>query len=217
LKGLPSERAQPIGGSDDAFLGRYLVTVQEFARFVRAGAYERPDWNPEFRQMRDAQKWSEPLSWNRQKLAPNAPVAGVSWHEAAEYCRWLTIELRKQGQHFIARLPTATEWSMALSETASVREASAEHGPHLPNASSPLIPVGLQPECRSPTGHEDIGSLVWEWLGPRNQKSQRHCRQQICALPGVERIAVLRNVRGARRVRYAGFRVLFERTNTPTK
>ena len=67
------------------------TTNAQYARFLKATGYEAP------------------LYWQDRNLnAPNQPVVGVTWNDAAAFTKWLT---RVTGvQH---RLPTEAEWEAA--------------------------------------------------------------------------------------------------------
>jgi formylglycine-generating enzyme required for sulfatase activity len=65
-------------------IGRFPVTVQEFAKFMASGGYaEQQYWAEGFGFFR------EPKYWEHQKQYPNRPVIGVSWFEAVAYCSWV--------------------------------------------------------------------------------------------------------------------------------
>jgi formylglycine-generating enzyme required for sulfatase activity len=52
------------------------VTVQQFQEFLRANSDIRHDWS----------------STAKYSPDPNGPVLGVTWFEAAQYCRWLSVQ-----------------------------------------------------------------------------------------------------------------------------
>lgn len=76
----------------DAFgIGRFPVTHREYKIFIEATQAPAPPF------------FSDPMFSH-----PERPVVGVSWDEAAAYCRWLSDRTREQ-----FRLPSEAEWERA--------------------------------------------------------------------------------------------------------
>lgn len=93
------------------------VTNGEYLAFMQDGGYRRPDlWEPQAAQWLRHQQIEAPLGWrcNRHgrwvqqrpdrvsSLPPDAPVLGLSWHEAHAFAHWAG-----------ARLPHEHEWECA--------------------------------------------------------------------------------------------------------
>jgi serine/threonine-protein kinase len=121
-------------------MGRYPVTVQEYAEYVRAGG-------------------TAPDNWTQQLQYPNRPVVYVDWEQASGYCRSVG-----------GRLPTSAEWELAArcgrkgdiypwgkAETDEYKANTWETGPHH------ATPVGMYPEGATPSGLLDMAGNVWEW------------------------------------------------------
>jgi len=146
-------------------IGRYPVTVQEFARFIEEGGYQDEQY---WQETGGFGQFEEPEEWQDQQMHRNRPVVGVSWHEAAAYCRWAG-----------ARLPTEAEWE---------RAARGPEGARYPWGSQPIdpsranyggevgspTPVGLYPGGATSEGVWDLIGNVWEWcwdwFGPYENK-----------------------------------------------
>jgi len=90
-------------------LGRSEVTVRQFRAFTQATGYRT-----------DAEKegWTWVCCWSKREGASwrnpgfsqseDDPVVALSWHDAVEFCTWLSAET---GQEY--RLPSETEWEYA--------------------------------------------------------------------------------------------------------
>ena len=98
------------------FIGRFPVTVDDYARFVRATGYPAPDvralplvtageHEEMFREM------AAPYVWNDNQPPPGQsahPVVLVRFDDAVAYCAWLSDAIERR-----VRLPTEAEWERA--------------------------------------------------------------------------------------------------------
>ena len=124
-------------------LGRTPVTHAQYARFVEEGGSPEPPW------------WRDPAF-----DAPDQPVVGVTWFEAAAYARWLADALGGAW-----RLPTEAEWERAA--RGGLAGADTAWGDALPPDEIPQGPLaGPWPAGRGrPNGYGllDMGTIVHEW------------------------------------------------------
>ncbi|PZN68802.1 MAG: hypothetical protein DM484_30845, partial [Candidatus Methylumidiphilus alinenensis] len=148
-------------------IGRYPVTVQEYAVFKEDDGYtETLWWLPE-----DFGRWQEPRDWQKWIEHKNRPVVGVSWFEAMAYCAWLTDRLHRLGKltpNESIRLPTEAEWEYAARGSVARRfpwgdaEPTAEQLSYNGNVDNPT-PVGVYPMGATPEDVLDLAGNVWEW------------------------------------------------------
>jgi formylglycine-generating enzyme required for sulfatase activity/dienelactone hydrolase len=168
----------------DFFIDRYEVSNRDFAEFVRAGGYRRPElWKHPFvldgktisfeaaiSRFRDTTGLPGPRSWSGG--APpagreNNPVTDVTWYEAAAFAQW-------SGKN----LPTVYQWERAG------RYPSDRVGTSLPFGVAPegvdvteranflgkgTMPVDSMPFGMSPWGAQHMAGNVSEWC--RNPNS----------------------------------------------
>ncbi|UCH94998.1 MAG: formylglycine-generating enzyme family protein [Candidatus Aminicenantes bacterium] len=127
------------------WMGKYEITFEQYDKYCDETQKEKPDDG----------------NWGRGKF----PVISVSWHDALEYCKWLSA---KTGFHF--KLPTEAQWEKAARGTkgqkfpwgdqnanedlANIKKTGELGGP---------VPVGSYPRGASPYGLLDMTGNVWEW------------------------------------------------------
>jgi formylglycine-generating enzyme required for sulfatase activity len=129
-------------------IGRYLITVAEYACAVAAKAVREPSGSD---------------SWQTQLGRLDHPVVDVSWEDAVDYARWLA---KVTGRPW--RLPSEAEWEQAARGTDG---RSYPWGDTFHKARCNLYedgirkttPVGSFPSGASPYGVQDMTGNVWEW------------------------------------------------------
>ena len=101
----------------DFYIGKYEVTVKQFAKFIEETGYktdaEKSDSSlicaDGMKSYKKGVNWrfnSQGSLYDKQEY--DHPVAHVSWNDAKEYCKWFS---EKSGNE--VRLPTETEWEYA--------------------------------------------------------------------------------------------------------
>jgi dienelactone hydrolase len=159
---------------DDFYVQTFEVTNRDYKRFVDAGGYRRRDYwkHPFVREGREL-RWDEavalftdkanqpgPSTWEVGTFPPgqdDAPVAGVSWFEAAAYAEYAGMSL-----------PTIHHW---------FRAAGVDAGPYiLPLANFDYKgprPVGAS-GAMSPSGAHDMAGNVKEWSATATTDGMRY-------------------------------------------
>jgi serine/threonine protein kinase/formylglycine-generating enzyme required for sulfatase activity len=114
----------------------------------------------------------------RRASEPRHPIAGIDWHEARDYCRFLGKEL-----------PTSDQWEKAARGGLYLDLDQSVENPHprrnLPWFSPPAtagraniehpqgtLAVGSLPAGASPYGILDMAGNVWEWTGDPSRDYQ---------------------------------------------
>jgi len=171
-------------------LGKFLVTVNEYARFVEDGGYQREEFwvDEEGWSLRTRYGWEAPDHWEEQLRTPNWPVVWVSWFEAMAYCRWLSAE----HPDLRVRLPTWAEWT-AVASPDRRRYPWGDEQPDDTRANfgkriNAPTPVGIYPAGEGKFGHLDLAGNAMEWsvdVGRRNSTpEERRTRGQPRVVSG---------------------------------
>ncbi|HTU21401.1 MAG TPA: SUMF1/EgtB/PvdO family nonheme iron enzyme [Gemmataceae bacterium] len=158
-------------------IARAPVTQSEFAAFVEADGYRRPElWSEVGWHWRQTAQAEQPLYWQRDRhgwlrrdfdrwlpLEPHRPVLHVSWYEAEAYCRWAG-----------RRLPTEAEWEAAAAASGpdlAVPKRRFSWGDTPPDATRAQLDgyalgccdVAALPAGDSAWGCRQMIGNVWEW------------------------------------------------------
>lgn len=159
-------------------MGNYLiardeVTNAQFAEFVKAGGYEKPEfWKEPFlrnsesltfdqamKQFQDRTGQPGPASWEAgdfQDGMGNYPVTGISWYEAAAYCNFAEREL-----------PTLYHWNRAaetrLSELVVPKSNFRDEGPAEVGEYSGMTAFGIR----------DMAGNAREWCSNATDEGNR--------------------------------------------
>ena len=157
------------------FIGRFPVTMDEYARFVRAAGYPAPavralplvtsaEYEETFREM------AAPYAWTNNQPPSGLgthPVVLVRYEDAAAYCAWLSDAIERT-----VRLPTEAEWERAARGGIDGlrypwgEDIDPTHANYLADPAAKrqrgTRPTGTYP----PNAHGlcDIIGNVWEWV-----------------------------------------------------
>ena len=150
------------------FIDRFEVRNRDFREFIDAGGYtDTRNWRD--LQFADGAEWRTavvgfvdltgrpgPSTWRAGTYpggAADHPVTGVSWYEAAAYCRFRHKEL-----------PTAYHWYRSAGSIVEFWESTASAIVHSSNfGGRGLVPVG-QFGSLGPHGTYDMAGNAREWL-----------------------------------------------------
>lgn len=162
---------------DEYLIGKYPVTVAQFAAFVKATGYKTTAEREGSASVYMGGIWDEVEGANWQRphgpksdvmQKQDHPVTCVSWDDAVAFCKWLS---EASGRH--VRLPTEAQWEKAARWDERRRHAriwpwgndapTARHCNFDMNVTD-TTPVGrYSPLGDSPYGCADMAGNVWEW------------------------------------------------------
>jgi formylglycine-generating enzyme len=173
--GQPDERPVHRVRVSEFFIGRFPVTNDEYARFIRATGHPAPaiDKLPLIAAGEREKLYAEfsaPYVWtNGEPPAGQGshPVVLVTYDDAVEYCAWLSVSLQRA-----VRLPTEAEWEKAA--RGGVEGMKYPWGNEIdPSRCNYLAepPAKKQRGTRptgtyspNPFGLCDVAGNVWEWV-----------------------------------------------------
>jgi formylglycine-generating enzyme required for sulfatase activity len=142
-------------------IGKCTVTVEEYMTFVEDTNSHHPEWLEEGNKYNIKTGTEEHYKNINQKA--NAPIVGVSWHDAMAYCEWLS---EKTNNNY--RLPTEAEWEYACRAGTTTKWSFGDNEKELgkyavyrSNSNSQAEVVGTK--LRNPWGLYDMHGNVWEW------------------------------------------------------
>lgn len=138
----------------------YEITNAQYQRFIEANGYATETlWTPEGWAWVQSRQRRQPTYWEDERFhAPDQPVVGVSWYEAAAYCRWAGKALPSEAQWERAcRGPDGRPFPWGK------QPLSLENTTANPAAFVVPVAVGSTPATQSPYGIQDLAGNVLEW------------------------------------------------------
>ncbi|MCC7416742.1 MAG: formylglycine-generating enzyme family protein [Acidobacteria bacterium] len=156
------------------FIGRFPVTDDDYAQFVRDTGHPSPGVRdlPLIARGREAmfEETAAPYRWEGDRPPPghgSHPVVLITYEDAAAYCAWLSEVLQRH-----ARLPTEAEWEKAARCGADGHRfpwGSQIDASHANFLGDPAVkhqrgtrPTGTYPP--NAYGLYDMIGNVWEWV-----------------------------------------------------
>ena len=157
------------------FIGRFPVTQEEYARFIRAARYPAPSIrglpliasggrDGLFRELAAPYAWADTQPPGGRG---SHPVVLIRYDDALAYCQWLS-----EGLNRVVRLPTEAEWEKAA--RGGVEGQRYPWGNDIDPARCNFLadpstkrqhgtrPTGTYPP--NPYGLCDVSGNVWEWV-----------------------------------------------------
>ncbi|HEX5709417.1 MAG TPA: SUMF1/EgtB/PvdO family nonheme iron enzyme [Pyrinomonadaceae bacterium] len=122
--------------------------------------------NEQYREFVKARGYKAPAGWKDGDFPPGAalePVAGVTWEDAVEYCKWLSGEVGAE-----VRLPTEAEWELAARGREGLKYPWGnewdDRAADCEESHGRVRAVKSFPAGKSPWGAYDMAGNVWEWV-----------------------------------------------------
>ena len=158
---MGDERKKPVD-LPAFWVGQYPVTAAQFNLFVEVGGYHearywqdaaRAGWwrNGHFKGRADNEARDRPVQFGEPFELPNHPVVGVSWYEAAAFCRWLDELAHARGwlpQEWQVRLPEESQWEKAARGGQQIPDAPIIRALHALPPAAPEIRLQNNPDPR---------------------------------------------------------------------
>lgn len=136
--------------------------------------------NEQYREFVKARNYKAPSHWKDGEFPPGAalePVAGVTWEDAVEYCKWLSTELGVE-----VRLPTEAEWELAARGREALKYPWGnewdDRAADCAESSGRVRAVKSFPAGKSPFGAYDMAGNVWEWIADEARDEEGRPRTQ---------------------------------------
>jgi formylglycine-generating enzyme required for sulfatase activity len=130
--------------------------------------------NEQYREFVRATKRQAPEHWKGGDFpagTADEPVTNVSWHDAVDYCTWLSGQIGAT-----VRLPTEAEWERAARGDENFKYPWGNEWNERAAASKEtngrIRPVKSYEENRSPFGAYDMVGNVWEWVSDEARDAQ---------------------------------------------
>lgn len=192
----------------DIAISKYQVTVREYLEFAESTNSNFPEWLTNKQNI----KLISMSHYKNTNLNDDAPIVGISWENAKEYCAWKSSKENK-----LYRLPTEAEWEYACRAGSEGRYSFGDDEKELgkyawfnENSNQRAHPVGTKRE--NAWGLHDMHGNVWEWcediwsdnyeLTPRDGSANRVGNANVRVLRGGSWVDSSRYVRSSNRNGY---------------
>lgn len=203
------ELPQHIVALDEFFIGKYPVTVAQFATFSKATDYKTMAelvgsahaWNGQDKQWKDTPgaNWQHPRGPESDvDQKQNHPVTCVSWDDAVAFCTWLT---QTSGQDI--QLATEAQWEKAARGTNGNLYPWGNQPPNDARCNFNMnvgdtTPIGrYSPDGDSSYGCADMAGNVWEWCADwLDEKAYEQRADEVVRNPMGPQSGTRRIVRG---------------------
>ncbi|HVS36720.1 MAG TPA: formylglycine-generating enzyme family protein, partial [Gemmataceae bacterium] len=121
-----SEQQHEVEITKDFYLGKYLVTKMQFARFVEAAKYQtEAETDGKGGSGYDGKdfKYDPEYTWRDPGFTQgdNHPVVNVSWNDATELCKWASGATKRR-----IVLPTEAQWEYACRAGTTTRNFTGD-------------------------------------------------------------------------------------------